>query len=856
MFAILFLSRQPRSAGQWLAVVLLLTWFILPKHSLAQCFQRTDYPVGRNAISIGVGDFNRDGKADLAVANRRPYLNDSGFGDQGPEASIYRLLNNGAGSFGSGISYLIERKNSQFGELFAIGISDFNADGKPDLVANEYLNKFDVVSGDGSGFGGSIQDYPLDGFLEGNFYPRTVVVGDFNADGRPDVATADDNNHQPRIAVLLNNETGGFSERAFYNYGGRYEYSGFSGYDVQSLAVVDLNADGYPDLVALYREYISVLLNNRLGGFNPAVSSRNPDGDYLSSVASGDFNADGRPDVVMTVSNKDYVRVAFGDGRGGFDYITPVRVGANGPKSVKVGDFNGDGEDDIVTANSDSQNVSVLMGTGSYSFATPILIPLGVPSNFLEVGDFNGDRRTDIVTANRESQTISVLIGTAPPAAPSLLTINGQSYPGSQSAVTVSQNSGGVLLLGGCSSGILNWSGSDGRHGRSNSSGNVTIIVPTSATGAFSYTASCEIGTCTSPTAVATVTVTPPPPVPFAITGVTDVLCVSDGNNVRRISFTPQYTGLTGQPITFSVRNELSPTTAFGPYALRVYTDNPTITLQAMQGGTAGMTTFDYNWLAACATPLPALNIRYVKPLTSGTGDGSSWANASGDLRAMLRASAPGNQVWVAAGTYKPTTGTDRTLSFNVPSGVQVYGNFAGTETSLSQRQLSYPLRTVLSGNIGDPAPSVFDNTYHVVTFQNVAAGTLLDGFVVRDGGTGSNTEFPVPPGGYTGAGIYNGSSSGQTSSPTVQNCYVTHNRGAFAGGGMFNGGTGTATLVNCLFSGNYGEHGGAIFSSFRFAGPGDILSNFTVNIINCSLVSNGSDQEGKAIAGGRLNIR
>lgn len=95
---------------------------------------------------------------------------------------------------------------------------------------------------------------------------------------------------------------------------------------------------------------------------------------------------------------------------------------------------------------------------------------------------------------------------------------------------------------------------------------------------------------------------TPPsPPTGFAITAVTTVSCATITAGQRRLTFTPQYAGLTGQSVTFSVRNELSPTTTTGPYTLNLYTDNPTITLNATQAGTAGGANFVYNWLAACS---------------------------------------------------------------------------------------------------------------------------------------------------------------------------------------------------------------------------------------------------------------
>ena len=103
---------------------------------------------------------------------------------------------------------------------------------------------------------------------------------------------------------------------------------------------------------------------------------------------------------------------------------------------------------------------------------------------------------------------------------------------------------------------------------------------------------------------------TPPDPEPtgaFSITGVTTVSCtpVAGNANRRSLTFTPKYSGVTGQPISFSVVNEMPPTTAPGPYTLGLYIDKATITLKATQTGTAGPATFVYNWLAACGTTPP-----------------------------------------------------------------------------------------------------------------------------------------------------------------------------------------------------------------------------------------------------------
>lgn len=110
---------------------------------------------------------------------------------------------------------------------------------------------------------------------------------------------------------------------------------------------------------------------------------------------------------------------------------------------------------------------------------------------------------------------------------------------------------------------------------------------------------------------------------------------------------------------------------------------------------------------------------RYVKPTASGTQNGSSWANAKSDLQQVVNASAEGDTIWVAAGTY--------TGGFTLKQGVQIYGGFAGFETFLKERKLpgTNENQTILDGN----------NTQRVVS-QDVAftVSTVLDGFVIQNG--------------------------------------------------------------------------------------------------------------------------
>jgi len=110
---------------------------------------------------------------------------------------------------------------------------------------------------------------------------------------------------------------------------------------------------------------------------------------------------------------------------------------------------------------------------------------------------------------------------------------------------------------------------------------------------------------------------------------------------------------------------------------------------------------------------------RYVKPIASGTQNGSSWANAKSDLQQVINASAEGDTIWVAAGTY--------TGGFTLKQGVQIYGGFAGFETFLKERKLpgTNENQTILDGN----------NTQRVVS-QDVAftVSTVLDGFIIQNG--------------------------------------------------------------------------------------------------------------------------
>ena len=209
-------------------------------------------------------------------------------------------------------------------------------------------------------------------------------------------------------------------------------------------------------------------------------------------------------------------------------------------------------------------------------------------------------------------------------------------------------------------------------------------------------------------------------------------------------------------------------------------------------------------------TPVHAEGVCYVKEGAAGEGNGSSWGNAYPNLQSAL-----GNlsctEIWVAAGTYKPTGGTDRAISFTLKNGVAIYGGFAGTESSLDNRDWeSNP--TILSGDIeGDdtnidgnhiaetPANIMGGNSYHVVSGVNLTASAILDGFIITAGAT--RPSFPNDSGG----GMHLNESS-----PTLTNITFSGNS-AIAGGGMFLF-TSSPALTNVTFSGNTASVGGGVY--------------------------------------------
>jgi hypothetical protein len=196
--------------------------------------------------------------------------------------------------------------------------------------------------------------------------------------------------------------------------------------------------------------------------------------------------------------------------------------------------------------------------------------------------------------------------------------------------------------------------------------------------------------------------------------------------------------------------------------------------------------------------PVPGGAARiYVNAGAAGANNGSSWPDAYTDLHTALSTATAGDTIWVGSGTYKPTTGADRTASFSLKNGVVLFGGFGGEEAEPADRNLRAH-RTILSGEIG--ALSNEDNSYHVVGAQNVDSTAVIDGFVVRDGNASGGS--PNDRGGGLIA---------LTGSPTVRNVSFEKNSAVW-GGGMSLGG-GRAKISNVGFASNFAAFGGGLYT-------------------------------------------
>ncbi|MGH9367721.1 MAG: FG-GAP repeat domain-containing protein [Thermoanaerobaculia bacterium] len=344
---------------------------------------------GRRPSALAAGDFDRDGRKDLAVVSE-------GTDD------LQVLLGDGRGGFRRGNATAAGANPAE------ICAGDFDRDGRVDLaVANHETSSVTVLRGDGRGGFRPAPGSPV--AVASLPHPHTIDTADLDGDGILDLLI--DSWQENRLKLLSGDGRGGFRGPGRPVEAGRKPY--------RNLILADLDGDGRSDIAtpSTAGRGVTLLFGDGRGSFRGAASPPVPAGPSPFVVKSADLDRDGAPDLVvanysgrLSDSSGDALTFLLGDGRGGFRLGARLSSG-RAPLDIAAGDVNGDGYADAVTANAGSRDLTVALGgPDGLSPSRLFTVPLGRKAERVLLEDFDSDGKADAVTANHDDGDLSVLL--------------------------------------------------------------------------------------------------------------------------------------------------------------------------------------------------------------------------------------------------------------------------------------------------------------------------------------------------------------------------------------------------------------------------------------------------------------
>lgn len=285
-------------------------------------------------------------------------------------------------------------------QIYGAYAGDLNNDGWSDLTvpceqtsdARVFLNS-----------AGSYGSFTVEPLTNGNV-PSPNEGGDFDNDGEIDVVVANTSND--RISILFGDGTGDFPNGRKTS----YPTPAAASHSIRGVCVLDLNGDGWDDIVAADRfaNRLAIFLNNGDGTFATAVAKESG-GNNEYSLAVADANNDGQLDVFCGAFESPFsIIILLSDGNGGLTAQAPTAAGGR-PWQIVVGDFNGDGNVDVAGANSSTSNMGVLLGNGAGGYLGGVTTyATGSFPIAIDAGDIDGDGDLELVSSNYAAGTWTI----------------------------------------------------------------------------------------------------------------------------------------------------------------------------------------------------------------------------------------------------------------------------------------------------------------------------------------------------------------------------------------------------------------------------------------------------------------